>query len=1053
MNNKCLITFIILLFSYTIPCVAQLKIIKQKPLQFLITTGIINEDNSVYCLGDTEGNVYVRDLLNGNTIASFKALDAAIYSLSINAKNGWLFAGSNETHDKSVKLWDYNNEKLIKSFRVRYHINQVAFNWNSGFVVIYSSDGRGNGIIQRHKVEDDLNFNVDYFTYIDQLDTESGFLDRNGNFHFGNKKLILTDDFWKPIRIEGDEANIIHQDSLLKNETFEIKSADDTYSIKINQRDTLQNTNRGIAYTLVGQSNVTLRIEKWGKESNRSLDHYYLNGYEASNEFCAALEQSGLFASSILPNECSMYVKNEKKLHISSENELLLLANQDTLDGFTVEFKNQSDALKYGNALLYGVDPIKKKFLFGYAFSNLVFEGYWTNDDQLELGDYYGIEIPTLSRIATSPVGNAALFYSNQEITLNNTSSFYQRDNPSYALDNFQGKHVTPIVISNNGIIGNYPRQESTYQLILDATFTSDGKTLYAITDKGYVTGWHLIETSDSIASHQFISKKFSNTRGACLATEKNGASVIICDDTGECFHMKPPSGIHQVEKLNDYLVARFQLPIIPERIDFINNRLYGHNSSNEFVLYDLQKQEPVITIYQGKANEYVVINNQGFYYTNTRTIDFLSFKKGKEIFDFEQFDLQLNQPHRVLSSFSSFDKELYNTYESAFHRRLRSFPENTLEKALSIKAPTVKISNEKDIYSSSDLLVPISIQADAFSNSLQNLDLSINKVPLFGKEGLVIGNNHIDTTFQIELLPGSNYFEISATNDQGIKSKVKRINIDRPSDKIGLGEVFYVGLGASQFKNEDSKLYYATKDVKDIGTLLSEKMKRPFHSLILNDEDLIKENLAIVRDFLSQAQTNDLVIMHLASHGVLGGGNEFYLATHDMDFHNPISRGISFTTIEDILYDIKSRQKLLMIDACHAGESGSEESVSAPQTPGLVYYGDDFNENRFTSTKSYSTMKNLFLDLRSNSGTTMIAASTDRGISQESNLWDNGAFTYCVIQGLTGKADANKDGKIKVSELEEYLLHEVPKLTNGLQTPTLRQENILQDFTILTKR
>ena len=45
--------------------------------------------------------------------------------------------------------------------------------------------------------------------------------------------------------------------------------------------------------------------------------------------------------------------------------------------------------------------------------------------------------------------------------------------------------------------------------------------------------------------------------------------------------------------------------------------------------------------------------------------------------------------------------------------------------------------------------------------------------------------------------------------------------------------------------------------------------------------------------------------------------------------------------------------------------------------------------------------------------------------------------------------ADKNNDGEITVSELRTYVSESVQELTNGLQKPTMRQENIEFDFRV----
>lgn len=70
-----------------------------------------------------------------------------------------------------------------------------------------------------------------------------------------------------------------------------------------------------------------------------------------------------------------------------------------------------------------------------------------------------------------------------------------------------------------------------------------------------------------------------------------------------------------------------------------------------------------------------------------------------------------------------------------------------------------------------------------------------------------------------------------------------------------------------------------------------------------------------------------------------------------------------------------------------------------------------------------------------------------------ESARWQNGVFTYAVLQGLTsGDADTDRDGTVRVSELRDYVVGEVHRLTRGAQTPTSRRENLEFDFPAVSR-
>jgi uncharacterized caspase-like protein len=63
--------------------------------------------------------------------------------------------------------------------------------------------------------------------------------------------------------------------------------------------------------------------------------------------------------------------------------------------------------------------------------------------------------------------------------------------------------------------------------------------------------------------------------------------------------------------------------------------------------------------------------------------------------------------------------------------------------------------------------------------------------------------------------------------------------------------------------------------------------------------------------------------------------------------------------------------------------------------------------------------------------GRAVIAASTERQFALEGH-GGHGVFTYALVQGLHGEADAqgDRDGEITVDELAAYVAREVPQIT-----------------------
>ena len=64
-----------------------------------------------------------------------------------------------------------------------------------------------------------------------------------------------------------------------------------------------------------------------------------------------------------------------------------------------------------------------------------------------------------------------------------------------------------------------------------------------------------------------------------------------------------------------------------------------------------------------------------------------------------------------------------------------------------------------------------------------------------------------------------------------------------------------------------------------------------------------------------------------------------------------------------------------------------------------------------------------------------MVSAETDRKAIEHTS-WSNGAFSHCLLKGLSGKADvfesvAPKDGVVTMGELRSYLQSAMPEETH----------------------
>jgi uncharacterized caspase-like protein len=71
----------------------------------------------------------------------------------------------------------------------------------------------------------------------------------------------------------------------------------------------------------------------------------------------------------------------------------------------------------------------------------------------------------------------------------------------------------------------------------------------------------------------------------------------------------------------------------------------------------------------------------------------------------------------------------------------------------------------------------------------------------------------------------------------------------------------------------------------------------------------------------------------------------------------------------------------------------------------------------------------------------TVISASQNDQISSSSPDLKHGVFSYYLMRGMEGDADANRDGKITAGEMQAYLTENVSRqsgMQNRIQQPQL---------------
>jgi hypothetical protein len=376
---------------------------------------------------------------------------------------------------------------------------------------------------------------------------------------------------------------------------------------------------------------------------------------------------------------------------------------------------------------------------------------------------------------------------------------------------------------------------------------------------------------------------------------------------------------------------------------------------------------------------------------------------------------------------------------------------------------PEVRIDNLND-FKISSLSDTISVKITATDNKypLDRINIWINDVPVFGIKGRDISEYKLmnySTLENLTLSPGKNKIQVSANNSKGYESLRETFYIDYDADEK-VPDLYLISIGVSQHKATEYNLEYAAKDAGDISNMFKSNNKsyKKIRTLEIYDTEATRENIIKAKDFLKNSDINDVVIVFFAGHGMLDDDMDYYLATNDIDFYDPGKRGLKYDMLEGLMNEIPARKKILLIDACHSGEVDVDEEtkkVIIDESEGLdnKTRGSDADaegDPLILEQSSFELMKHMFADIRKGTGSTIISSAGGAEFAYESDKMQNGIFTYIFLHGITtGSADMNRDGNIMVSELRDYLMENVSKLTKGYQNPTCRRINMEFDFKI----
>lgn len=248
--------------------------------------------------------------------------------------------------------------------------------------------------------------------------------------------------------------------------------------------------------------------------------------------------------------------------------------------------------------------------------------------------------------------------------------------------------------------------------------------------------------------------------------------------------------------------------------------------------------------------------------------------------------------------------------------------------------------------------------------------------------------------------------------------------------------QLWFFGVGVSEYENEGQNLNYAHADAKSVASAFQKQEGQLYskvNTLVLTNKNATSRNIQVeMIDFLERASSQDVVVIFLAGHGAKDSRENLYFIPHDGLLEKPRT-GMDIAFFSKALTQRPENQKaLFLIDICHSGATSKKFKA----------------RGRVVSEE-------LIKRLSEGTGTIVLASSTGAQSSFEDKSFGggHGAFSFAILEGLAGQADLVKgDNAITVNELTAFVCRRVPEMTDQGQHPTTPNAYNVRDFPLATK-
>jgi caspase domain-containing protein len=270
-----------------------------------------------------------------------------------------------------------------------------------------------------------------------------------------------------------------------------------------------------------------------------------------------------------------------------------------------------------------------------------------------------------------------------------------------------------------------------------------------------------------------------------------------------------------------------------------------------------------------------------------------------------------------------------------------------------------------------------------------------------------------------LRLEPGTNALRAIAFNaDNSMQSTGATFDIQSSAGSRP-PQLYAIVVGIKDYQNPRLALNFPVADAQLFASTLEAKGKGLFsaiqvHRLLLPAETTSATITAALKRARQEVRPEDLFVFFVASHGTVDDG-QYFLVTSNVGSTSSARLkldALSQDTLKELISNIPASKKLIVLDTCNAGQMG-----------------DVLQSSLLTRGMSEDTAMKV---LSRAVGSTILSASSSVQEALE-GYHDHGLFTWVVVEGLKGAADADRDGFVKTLELADYVDNQVPEIAERI--------------------